>query len=369
MDGGGAPSTIQRPHLPEKESRWLESMRYPAMHSKEVGFLLLMVAGLMNASFTLPMKFTRRWAWENTWLVWTCFALLLLPAVVTLCTVPKLAAVYRMSGIAQLLCVMAFGAGWGLSQVFFGVAVEAIGIALTFSLVLGTSAAVGALIPLLRLNPGKLHTPAGYILLLGIGTVLLGVAICAAAGRMRENEMPAGNGKQRGKSTAGLILAILCGCLASCMNLSLAFGSPIMNLAIQHGASPTNAANAVWLPLLMAGAIPSLLYCVHLLRKNSSGGNFKRTGLNHWLLAFVMAVLWFGSLPLYGASVSLLGPLGAAVGWPLFMSLIVIAASLLGIVTGEWKRSGRWPLTIQLTGVGVLTLAIFILARATQALA
>jgi L-rhamnose-H+ transport protein len=51
------------------------------------------------------------------------------------------------------------------------------------------------------------------------------------------------------------------------------------------------------------------------------------------------------------------------------MSLIVIAASLLGIVTGEWKRSGRWPLTIQLTGVGVLTLAIFILARATQALA
>ena len=55
-----------------------------------------------------------------------------------------------------------------------------------------------------------------------------------------------------------------------------------------------------------------------------------------------------------------------------FMSLIVIAASLhyrlLSIVTGEWKRSGRW-LTIQLMGVGVLTLAISILARATQALA
>jgi hypothetical protein len=56
-----------------------------------------------------------------------------------------------------------------------------------------------------------------------------------------------------------------------------------------------------------------------------------------------------------------------------FMSLIVNAASLhyrlLSIVTGEWKRSGRWPLTIQLMGVGVLTLAISILARATQALA
>jgi L-rhamnose-H+ transport protein len=51
------------------------------------------------------------------------------------------------------------------------------------------------------------------------------------------------------------------------------------------------------------------------------------------------------------------------------MSLIVIAASLLGIVTGEWKRSGHWPLTIQLTGVAALVLAIFILARATHALA
>jgi len=29
------------------------------------------VAGVLNASFALPMKFTRRWAWENTWAVWS----------------------------------------------------------------------------------------------------------------------------------------------------------------------------------------------------------------------------------------------------------------------------------------------------------
>ncbi|HLW81082.1 MAG TPA: hypothetical protein VKS20_03475 [Candidatus Acidoferrales bacterium] len=29
---------------------------------------LLVVAGTMNGSFTLPMKFTRQWVWENTWL-------------------------------------------------------------------------------------------------------------------------------------------------------------------------------------------------------------------------------------------------------------------------------------------------------------
>ena len=43
------------------------------------GILLLVVAGIMNANFTLPMKFTKKWAWENTWLVWTVFALLIFP--------------------------------------------------------------------------------------------------------------------------------------------------------------------------------------------------------------------------------------------------------------------------------------------------
>lgn len=339
------------------------------MGNTEFAFLLLTVAGLMNACFTLPMKFTRRWAWENTWLVFSFFSLVMLPAVVALVTVPELGAVYSASGIAEIVHVMIFGAGWGLSQVFFGIAVETIGIALTFSLVLGTSAAMGALIPLLRLNPEKLYTAAGRILMLGIATVLLGVAICAVAGRMRELAKSVIAGKQRGNGTAGLILAIVCGCLASCINLGFAFGSLVEKLAIHHGASSSSAANAVWLPLLAAGAVPNMLYCGGQLFKNTSGGNFMRSGLDHWMLALAMAVFWFGSVLLYGISVLQLGPLGAVVGWPLFMSLIVIAASLLGIVTGEWKGSGRWPLAIQLTGVTVLVLAIFILARTSQTLA
>jgi len=337
-----------------------------SMNNSELGFLLLTIAGLTNASFTLPMKFTRKWVWENVWLVWTFSALLMLPPVVTICTVPELVAVYRASGAGQILTVMAFGAGWGISQVFFGIAADAIGIALTFSLVLGTSAAVGALIPLLRLHPERIHTPAGHALLIGIATVLLGVAICAIAGRLREKRS-AGQPQGR-KASAGLILAILCGCAAALMNLGIAFGAPMIDIAVRYGANRSNASNAVWLPLLLAGAIPNLLYCLYLLNKNSSGRNFKLPLPGHWFLGLIMGILWFGSVLLYGASVSRLGPLGASVGWPLFMSLIVIAASLLGLVTGEWKNCGRWPFTIQLTGVTAVTFAIFLLARAAQAL-
>src|ERR1035438_6737698 len=131
------------------------------MNSAGFGFLLLVVAGLMNASFAVPMKYTRRWSWENTWMVWTFFALVLLPALVAFLTLPDLAAVYRTSSFTMLWHVVVFGAGWGLAQVFFGIAVNAIGIALTFSLVLGTSAAMGALIPMLMLHSDKLHTSVG----------------------------------------------------------------------------------------------------------------------------------------------------------------------------------------------------------------
>jgi len=37
-----------------------------SMDNAGTGFLLLVVAGVLNASFALPMKFTPRWAWENT---------------------------------------------------------------------------------------------------------------------------------------------------------------------------------------------------------------------------------------------------------------------------------------------------------------
>ena len=334
------------------------------MHSTEIGFLLLVAAGLLNASFSLPMKFTRQWAWENTWLAWSLFALLLLPATATWCTVPALMQVYGEAGASLLLRVAFFGACWGLAQVFFGIAVEKIGIALTFSLVLGTSAAVGALVPLLFQHRAMLQTRAGHELLLGIALMLLGVAICAAAGQWRENCLSGSSGARRSATSSGLILAVLCGCGASFQNFGIAFGAHLLDLARAKGASPAYAANAVWLPLLLGGAVPNLLYCIFLLRKNATVGRFFRVHPGHWLLALTMGVFWFGSLELYGAATARLGSLGPALGWPLFMSLIVVTASLLGVLTGEWRLSGRKPLVLQWVGVGSVIAAIVVLAAA-----
>jgi L-rhamnose-H+ transport protein len=116
---------------------------------------------------------------------------------------------------------------------------------------------------------------------------------------------------------------------------------------------------------MLAGAVPNIVYCVWLMKRNRSGFKY-RVGRSHWVLAAMMAVLWFGSTLLYGLAASQLGTWGPILGWPLFMSLIVISATVLGVFTGEWKDGGPLPIRIQWTGVTVLVLAIFILAGSTR---
>jgi len=229
------------------------------MSSTSCGIATLIIAGVTNASFTMPMKYARKWAWENTWLAWTVFALVILPFAAALLTIPNLWMVYRSTTPTIILEVCAFGAGWGVAQVFFGIAVEMIGITLAFSIVLGTSAGVGSLIPMVSLQRENLNSTARYAVLGSIALVLLGVMLCAAAGRIREGSSAQSTSSQK-RTSQGLLLAILCGLFASFMNFGVAFGTPLVEVAHSFGANRLSAINAIWLPLMVAGAVPNVVY-------------------------------------------------------------------------------------------------------------
>lgn len=337
------------------------------MTDRLAGMACLVLAGMMNASFTLPMKFMRRWSWENTWFAWTILALLLLPALVTVGTVPQLNRIYAASPRPIVLDVLICGAGWGVAQVLFGLAVDGIGIALTFSLVMGISAVMGTLEPLARLNPGRLNAAAGHQIAAGEGLLLSGVLLCAVAGRMREMLQKRRTNTSTG-TALGLILAVLCGFGAAFVNIGFSIGAPLMQVARNVGVGPVRASAVVWMPLLFAGAVPNLLYCLWLLQRNKSGEKFRRENLGYWGLALVMATCWFGSTFLYGAATTMIGSWGPILGWPVFMSLIVIAATLLGVAMGEWENSGKLPIRIQWGGVAMLVLAVFVLANTSRPL-
>jgi len=115
--------------------------------------------------------------------------------------------------------------------------------------------------------------------------------------------------------------------------------------------------------------VPNLIYCIYLMRKNGTGSRFGASGTGlYWLLAALMAFFWFGSTVLYGVSTVELGALGPVLAWPLFMSLIVITASVWGVATGEWRNSGKQPLRVMSAGVAVLVLAICVLSVAGRML-
>jgi L-rhamnose-H+ transport protein len=286
----------------------------------------------------------------------------------TLATIPSLGSVYGQTGIAPVLTVAGFGAGWGISQVFFGLAVDAVGIALAFSVILGISTAVGSLIPLIRLHPEKIFTSGGMAILLGVFLVLAGVGVCAVAGRKREAAL--GQGPAGKPSTAkGLSFCVISGLGSALVNFGLAFGGPLIAAAQSAGAAPMWAPNAVWLPLMCAGGVPNLVYCLYLLRKNGSGSRFGAGGTGmYWGLAALMALFWFGSTVLYGVAAVKLGALGPVLAWPLFMSLIVITATAWGVATGEWRNTGKQPLRVMSAGVAVLVLAIGVLSMAGRML-
>ena len=326
---------------------------------------LIFLAALMNATYTLPMKLNRRWEWEHSWFAFTFLGVAIVPTLIAMATVPGLWAIYPQIPPATLMKMAVFGATWGVSLVLFGLSISIVGVAITFAVCLGTSAASGALIPLLIQHPDQLHTREGALILGGILGILAGVGLCGLAGHRRDRALLT---KRDGASlpfARGFLYAVVSGVTGSMLNLGLAFGGPIQERAREQGASTAMMSNAVWLPCLYAGFVPGILYCLSIMKKNGNTGHLiSKSRWYYWLMGGGMGVLWFGSIICYSLSTIKLGDLGPVIGWPLFMSAVVIASTIAGILTGEWSKAGAGPMRIMSAGVVCLVAAMGLLAIA-----
>jgi L-rhamnose-H+ transport protein len=330
---------------------------------------LALLAGILNGSFATPMKYAKFWKWENIWSVWAVVGMLLFPWFMVYVTVPHMVTFYQQVGAQQILLLVGFGVGFGLAQIFFGLGIAALGIALNFAIAIGLSTVLGSLVPLVALHSKMIPTPKGMIIILGVALMLLGIVFCAAAGRHKEKAMQSsGQGQQEGAGKrmsfkAGLIICILAGLGSPLINFGLAFGEPLKSLAAQVGVSLRSQANVIWAPLVTASLVPYLIYCAYLWKKNQTARLFfhSGTGIN-WVLGAMMGVLWFGSTVIYGAATAQLAGLGPILGWPLFMSSIIITSNVWGFVTGEWKTAGKQALATMLVGILFLILGFVALA-------
>jgi L-rhamnose-H+ transport protein len=317
------------------------------------GLLAVLGAGVLQGSFMLPMKWTGRWAWENTWLVFASTAYLLCPWLLVLAAMPRIFEIYGGVGTQTLFITIAFGFGWGLGAVTFGLGVTALGMALGFAVILGTSAVAGTLIPLAALPQAPWSAARIVLTVCSLILMLAGVAVCSFAGKWKEGSAAAHDYRK------GLVLCLASGLLSSCGNLGFVFGSGIITRAQELGVAAELAPNALWALLTLALFLCNAGYALLLLRRNRTASLFRKPGTRrYFLFGALMGVLWMGGFVLYGPGARALGDLGPSLGWAILMSTMVLAANLLGLATGEWAEAPRSARNRLLFGLGLLLLAI-----------
>jgi len=322
-----------------------------------LGIFLAVAAGLMVGNCMLPLNYLRKWRWENAWIIFTLVALVLVPWALAFLRVPNLLSVYSNVNSASFMIPFLFGAGWGVAQVLFGLAVIRAGMALSFAITIGLSAALGSLVPILLRHPQALVTGRGLVLLLGQVLMVTGVVVCYWAGRRREREQKAEAATTTARSyVVGASLAALAGLLAPMLNYALAFGDNLILEALRQNTLRADAPYAVWPIALAGGAVPNILYPLWLLQRNKTWANFRPV----WpeiTLGMIMGLLWMGSVAIYGMATTLLGVLGASIGWSIYQICIIVMANVSGWIAGEWKGVSQGSKLILWSGLLLLAFA------------
>jgi L-rhamnose-H+ transport protein len=335
-----------------------------------IGLLWVFLAGVGQGAFPLPMKYTKVWKWEHLWFWYSMIAFFLLPVVLALATVPKLPEVFSSAPLSSQVFAALCGMCWGAGSVFFGLGIDALGMALGFSMMTGLYTALGALIPLLILTPDIAFKRNGLLIILGNIVTVIGVALCAIAGERRDKilgsqSQPVTLGPKR-SFTAGLVICILSGILSPGLNFGYAFGSKITEAAQRLGASANNATNAIWLLLIPAGGLLNIGYCAYLMNRNCSWKTLIRDSKPaEWAGAWSMGLVWTGSVVVYGWGANDLGRLGPSLGWSLWNTILIATTVVLGLATHEWRGVRGKPLRLLFIGIGVLIFGMFVLGAGT----
>ncbi|MBT9188271.1 L-rhamnose/proton symporter RhaT [Zobellia russellii] len=340
-----------------------------------LGVFFHLIGGVAAGSFYMPYKKVERWNWETYWLVGGLFSWLIIPPIMAWLTLPGFWELIWSMPPATLGYIILFGLLWGIGGLTYGLGIRYLGLSLGNTVILGFSAAFGALVPTIYYDffpkEGKttfnelISSTWGQVILLGILICLLGIAICGKAGMMKEKQLPQ---KEQSKTNnefnlfKGLSIGLCSGILSSCFNFGIEAGQSLAESAVAAGMNPLFQNNATFVVLLWGGLTLNLIWCVSLNIRNKSFGDYsdlkKPLGKNY-LLCALAGTTWFLQFFFYGMGESKLG--NGATGWVLHMSCIILVGNIWGIVLKEWKETGsRAKITVG-TGIFVILISVALL--------
>ena len=319
--------------------------------------LLVLFASVFQGSFGLGMKFMAPLKWEAWWLVHATVAMLIFPLAWALLVVPDLFEIIASAPSRSIFIGMLFGFLWGIGGIMFGKSVPYIGISLTYGIVMGTCSAVGSLIPLLQIESAS-SLPAFPYIIAGVIIMMVGVAITAYAGILKDRKQKSGGAKNL---KLGLIIAIVSGVLSALLNVGFVNAAPIAEIAQDSGVIARNSSLAAWVVVLLGAYIMNAGYAVVLLFKNNSWSSFSvPQSKKAYGWSILAGLFWFAALGVYGHGATLMGKMGPVIGWPILLGISLIVSNIWAYLNKEWKGAKK-PFLWLLFGLLILIIATVLL--------
>lgn len=320
---------------------------------------IVILAGVLQGTFFLPMTYTKKWDWAHNWFAFSLLGMLLVNWIIAYFSIDNVFSIISQIPVNLLLMVLVFGLAWGIGAILFGKAMDLLGMALGYPVIMGINAAAGTIIPALIYSPQIFLQSKGLLIILGIIASVVGIIICTKASKTRNSN----ENNKTSFSSLGLILAIIAGFTSCLPNIGASFSTGITDIAIKSGVNSILAGNVVWSLFFSMGALANAGYCLYLINKTKSYKSFfNEFKATNWLLILGMSVMWMGSFYCYGFGSSMLGKLGLIIGWPLFVSLSIVIGNLWGIYRGEWKGADKTARKQLNAGLLVLVLSIITIA-------
>jgi L-rhamnose-H+ transport protein len=369
-----------------------------------LGVFFHWLGGLASASFYVPYRGVKNWAWETYWLVGGFFSWIIMPWLLALTMTRDLTAVLHESPSSSVFWAYLFGVLWGLGGLTFGLTMRYLGMSLGMAVALGFTAAFGTLMPPIfrgEFATQVLGTRSGLIILLGVGVCLLGIAFAGAAGVSKEKEMSDAQKRASIKEfnlKKGLLVATFSGVMSACFAYGLAAGDPIKVVSLRHGTAILWQGLPVLVVVLAGGFTTNFIWCVILNLRNRTGYQYFESGIRgsiperseepileavtdapaeelavavavtektaagapmlaNYLFSALAGTTWYVQFFFYTMGETQMGRYRFS-SWTLHMASIIIFSTLWGIALKEWNGAGvRTKL--------LLTLSLLVLVAST----
>jgi L-rhamnose-H+ transport protein len=326
------------------------------------GIVLILVAAILQGIFLLPTSRMRDWAWEHTWLGFSLFGMLLCNWLLSVVVLPHPAAIFSGVPRRDIFILAGFGFAWGVGAVLFGLAMDMLGLALGYPLIMGLNASIGTFVPLLWLEGASMFEGRKLLIVVGTLIAIAGIWVSSVAGARKQSSARQTDRTSHARFVSGLIMAVASGGLSCLPNIGLVYGGTTIQAARRLGASPAVAGDAVWLVFFTFGGLVNLAYCFWLMiRRNSLRRLFASSCISNWGWALTMGAMWIGGFYLYGMGTARLGLSGSTIGWPIFVSVAIAAGVLSGLGKGEWHGAPARARSLLWGGLALILLAVLII--------